>query len=74
MSLQRILYIRSTCETVRVGCQRHPVVVPVVTFQDWLKIDEEERRNGAAEGRERRKFVSILDMLETCNRQDVKSN
>ncbi len=40
------------------------MVVQVVTFQDWSKIDEKERRNGAAEGRERRKFVSVHDMLE----------
>ena len=48
-------------------------MVQVVTFQDWLKIDEEERRNGAAEGRERRKFVSIQDMLENCSLQNETS-
>ena len=42
----------------------------VVTFQDWLKIDEEERRNVAAEGRERRKFVSVHDMLEELHKQE----
>ena len=58
---------------MQVGEESCPLLVQVVTFQDWLKIDEEERRNGAAEGRERRKFVSIHDMLENCSLQKETS-
>ena len=55
---------------MQVGEESCPLLVQVVTFQDWLKIDEEERRNGAAEGRERRKFVSVHDMLEELHKQE----
>lgn len=36
----------------------------VVSFADWLRIDEAERENGAAQGKERLKFTSVQEMLE----------
>lgn len=36
---------------------------PIVTFDDWLWIDAEELRKGAALGKPREKFVSVKDML-----------
>jgi adrenodoxin-NADP+ reductase len=35
----------------------------VMTWKDWQKIDEAEKRNGEREGRERAKFTKIDEML-----------
>lgn len=41
-------------------CTRVP---RLVSYQDWAAIDAAEKRNGAANGRPREKFVAISDML-----------
>jgi ferredoxin--NADP+ reductase len=45
--------------------------VRVVTWADWLKIDELERRQGAATGRPRLKLTRIEDMLAVLETSDV---
>lgn len=45
--------------------------VRVVTWADWLKIDELERRQGAAMGRPRLKLTRIEDMLSVLETSDV---
>ncbi|KAI9739195.1 MAG: NADPH-adrenodoxin reductase [Cirrosporium novae-zelandiae] len=35
-----------------------------VSWEDWQKIDEAERKRGAAKGKPREKFPSVKDMLE----------
>jgi ferredoxin--NADP+ reductase len=45
--------------------------VRVVSWADWLKIDELERRQGAAAGRPRLKLTRIEDMLAVLETSDV---
>jgi ferredoxin--NADP+ reductase len=45
--------------------------VRVVSWADWLKIDELERRQGAATGRPRLKLTRIEDMLAVLETSDV---
>ncbi|NEW93244.1 FAD-dependent oxidoreductase, partial [Rhodopseudomonas sp. BR0M22] len=35
----------------------------LVSYQEWMAIDAAEKRNGAAKGRPREKFVAVADML-----------
>lgn len=35
----------------------------VVSWKDWQLIDQEERRRGAARGKEREKMTSVQEML-----------
>jgi len=40
--------------------------VKPVTFSDWEKIDQEERRRGGAEGKPREKLLDVREMLEVA--------
>ncbi len=42
--------------------------VRYVTFGDWINLDEQEKRNGEAEGRPRVKFVRVDDMLRVLGK------
>lgn len=44
--------------------------VRVVSYADWLRIDEAEVRRGAACGKPREKFTSVQEMLEVLGRAD----
>jgi len=43
-------------------------VPQLVRWQDWERIDAEERARGEADGRVRRKFTRVRDMLEVVRR------
>jgi len=45
--------------------------IRVVSWADWLKIDELERRQGAAAGRPRLKLTRVEDMLAVLETSDV---
>ena len=38
-----------------------------VSWADWKRIDEEERRRGRAKGKPREKFLSTADMLKVLD-------
>ena len=42
--------------------------VTVVTFQDWLRIDEEERQRGSLVGKPRQKEICVQNMLNVAKR------
>lgn len=50
--------------------------VQVISFEDWEKIDQEERKRGKAVGKPREKIVDIQEMLsiaENWNTVALKS-
>jgi ferredoxin--NADP+ reductase len=51
-----------------VECRLAANRVRVVTWADWQRLDELEKRRGAAEGRPRLKFTSVDEMLEALGK------
>ena len=55
---------KTSIEDVKLACKD----AEIVTYDDWLKIDEVERRRGSTLGKSREKVLSKEEMLK------IKSN